>query len=310
MAKRDQSYLKKIKPVRLMLLMATAIFLVEIVVMLYLPDSLDESPVFVAFLDGLIIFLILLPVSYFSFVRPLVGILKQKNREARLLARQFEEQQLLNNISSSCSYARPEAYKNYLSSALEQLRKYCAAEAIRLSILDEQGSKQLVLQVASQDLDTISMNKLWRHHVEEDLEGNVEIDNPHTQDSVFEESEEDNEKLTIPIVMSDMLAGILEILTNRPLEQANEVVNFASRVITTTAKGLLDQRKLSERSRELQQLNESALDGIVVVDERGLIENWNPAATAIFGYTAQQVIGKSLHEVLAPDRYFMLQSRD
>ena len=303
MAQSDYSAIKAIKPVRLMLLMGITIFLTEIVIMLSIPELSIRSPVLEAMFDGLIILIVLLPVSYFSFVQPLMNILNQKNNEAHMLARQFEEQQLLNDISSSCSYARPQSYKNYLSSALEKLRLYCTAEAIRLTILDEMGTRQLVLQVANKEMDTISMNKLWRDHVETDMEENVEMDSQYTLDSVFEESERDNQKLTIPIVLSDNLAGNLEILTDRPLERSNEVVNFAARVITTTAKGLLDQRKLRERSQELQQLNQSAQDGIVVVDELGMVESWNPAATAIFGYTAQQVLGKPLHKLLAPERY-------
>src|SRR4051812_40106231 len=45
---------------------------------------------------------------------------------------------------------------------------------------------------------------------------------------------------------------------------------------------------------------ESTLEGIFVVDKKGLIEIVNPAFTALMGYTAEEVIGKKPH-MLAPD---------
>ena len=35
-------------------------------------------------------------------------------------------------------------------------------------------------------------------------------------------------------------------------------------------------------------------DGLVITDERGIVETFNPAAEAIFGYRAEQVIGRNM----------------
>lgn len=45
---------------------------------------------------------------------------------------------------------------------------------------------------------------------------------------------------------------------------------------------------------------DGALDGIVTIDDTGALVEFNPAAEKIFGYTKEQVIGKSLAEVMVP----------
>jgi len=48
---------------------------------------------------------------------------------------------------------------------------------------------------------------------------------------------------------------------------------------------------------------ENARDAIIIMDPHGNISYWNPAADALFGYQAQEVLGKNLHNLLAPARY-------
>jgi PAS domain S-box-containing protein len=45
----------------------------------------------------------------------------------------------------------------------------------------------------------------------------------------------------------------------------------------------------------------SALDAIIVVDERGTVVSINPAAEAMFGYSAQEAAGRSIGELIVPD---------
>ncbi len=53
----------------------------------------------------------------------------------------------------------------------------------------------------------------------------------------------------------------------------------------------------------LQSILDSAADGIIVIDARGLIKAFNPAAERLFGYTAAEVLGQNVKLLMpSPDR--------
>ncbi len=58
----------------------------------------------------------------------------------------------------------------------------------------------------------------------------------------------------------------------------------------------------SEDSRRLQAIWENAIDGIITINRRGLIESMNPAAAQLFGYTIAEIQGKNIN-VLMPEPY-------
>lgn len=57
---------------------------------------------------------------------------------------------------------------------------------------------------------------------------------------------------------------------------------------------------LKESEMHLQAIMENALDSIITIDEKGIIQTFNPATEKIFGYKASEVIGKSV-DVLMPE---------
>ena len=62
------------------------------------------------------------------------------------------------------------------------------------------------------------------------------------------------------------------------------------------------QNALASSEARLRALLEAAVDGIISIDERGLIQTINPAAERLFGYTAQEVIGQNV-KLLMPSPY-------
>ena len=66
-----------------------------------------------------------------------------------------------------------------------------------------------------------------------------------------------------------------------------------------------ERRRAEEALRDSEQMArriiDTALDAFVQMDEAGNIIEWNPQAEAIFGWPRQEVIGKSLGEIIVPE---------
>lgn len=60
---------------------------------------------------------------------------------------------------------------------------------------------------------------------------------------------------------------------------------------------------LLEGENILSAISTAVQDAIIMIDNEGKIIFWNNASVKIFGYTEHEVIGKNLHELLAPDRF-------
>ena len=60
---------------------------------------------------------------------------------------------------------------------------------------------------------------------------------------------------------------------------------------------------LRESEERLRAICDTALNAIVGIDVEGRVKLWNPAAERIFGYTAQEIAGKPVHEFVAPEGF-------
>ncbi|HRQ72182.1 MAG TPA: PAS domain S-box protein [Phycisphaerales bacterium] len=75
------------------------------------------------------------------------------------------------------------------------------------------------------------------------------------------------------------------------------------RVANARSERLVEQRtrELRERGERLRAILQTAPDAIIVADERGVVESVNPATERMFGYCAEELIGREL-TALMPER--------
>lgn len=61
--------------------------------------------------------------------------------------------------------------------------------------------------------------------------------------------------------------------------------------------------QLKENEEKFRTITNSAQDAIILIDNKGDVVFWNKAATEIFQYNEEEMIGKNLHSIIVPSKY-------
>jgi PAS domain S-box-containing protein len=74
--------------------------------------------------------------------------------------------------------------------------------------------------------------------------------------------------------------------------------------ITGTGQDVTDRTRIEQALRQSESrtrsIIDSANDAFIAIDPSGTITDWNPQAEAIFGWTRDEAVGRSLHETIVP----------
>jgi PAS domain S-box-containing protein len=127
--------------------------------------------------------------------------------------------------------------------------------------------------------------------------------NPFT---LLEKLKADQDTLYIPVIFmtstDDARARVKAVelgddLITKPFE-SREVLARVERQVTVSKVRMA----LRESETKFRSVMESAIDAIISADVSGNIRSWNNAATALFGFTEEEVIGQPI-ELIIPDRF-------
>lgn len=91
----------------------------------------------------------------------------------------------------------------------------------------------------------------------------------------------------------------------KALEEALEGRRRTEEALRSCEAQLREVTTIAGRPRSEEMLHsvvDKAIDGIITIDTRGRIESFNPAAEEIFGYRAEEVIGRNIN-MLMPEPY-------
>ena len=87
-------------------------------------------------------------------------------------------------------------------------------------------------------------------------------------------------------------------LTVSPIRDASGAIIGASKI----ARDITGYKRAMQLQEELAAVVESSADAIITKDLDGIIRSWNQGAERIFGYTAEEIIGKPVAILAAPER--------
>jgi two-component system, chemotaxis family, CheB/CheR fusion protein len=95
--------------------------------------------------------------------------------------------------------------------------------------------------------------------------------------------------------------GLAEPILSTPLKSSSHLKSRRPSVLTPPLRVQLDS-EVELATARLAAIVEGSDDAIIAKDLNGVIKSWNLGAERIFGYSAEQVIGKPITILIPPDR--------
>lgn len=111
--------------------------------------------------------------------------------------------------------------------------------------------------------------------------------------------------MAVVIQGRDRAFGVLSVDTKAKRNFNADDVHFLEaigNVLATAISRIQFEHELRDTSGRLRGIVENAVDGIITINEQGIVETMNPAAERIFGYRSAEVVGRNI-STLMPEPY-------
>lgn len=108
-----------------------------------------------------------------------------------------------------------------------------------------------------------------------------------------------------PLTAGDAAIGVIVCFNREALEPDEALLKTMGAIGAHV--GLLAERNravqnMAENEARMRAIVETAVEGIITIDENGMVDSLNPAAERLFGFPASEIVGKNVR-VLMPSPY-------
>ncbi len=109
-----------------------------------------------------------------------------------------------------------------------------------------------------------------------------------------------------PVLVGSEVVAVLEFFSTAAMEPDDELLAIMGHIGTQL--GRVVERNRAEEAlraseRRIRSIVDTAYDAFVAMNAAGFITDWNPQAEAIFGWSRAEAVGRSLGEIIIPERY-------
>lgn len=272
-------------------------------------------------------------LEFIDLLAKYIGFIISQDENQKELAKERETLRLRNaKLSENESYLK--AINGFVTKLLVKEDIVEIAWEIAENVIDEFGFEDCVVYVFNEDHNCLEQLALYGPNMSKDrtiidpiqvklgegIVGHVaetgvaEIISDTSKDSRYKDIDGLRlSEITVPIIADDKVIGIIDsehkqknFFKDEHLATLTTLANLASnRLKNAKAKRrqLIAERELKENENKLRTIINSALDGIITIDQKGLITEWNPQAEVIFGWKAEEVIGEPLTNNIIPSKH-------
>lgn len=111
--------------------------------------------------------------------------------------------------------------------------------------------------------------------------------------------------IRVPLMVDDKIIGIIGVTSNKKYTDKSiaSLERFAAQLSLIIKKVQIDE-SLRFSEEKFRAISTTATDGIIIINDKAETTFWNEAAANIFGFTSEDALGKDLHTIIVPERYY------
>jgi PAS domain S-box-containing protein len=237
-------------------------------------------------------------------INMLADISNSKRAEA-LLARRMDEQAVLYQLTDRVYRARSQG--EICEAALDAIARALQCERASILLFDEVGVMRFAAWRGLSDgyRTAVEGHSPWVRDVNDPqplcIDDIETAEFPESLKSVVR-AERIGALAFIPLVANGQLIG--KFMTYYEARHAFNDAEVALAVTIARQLGFgIERMRADQASRLLSSIIATSDDAIVSKDLNGIVTSWNRGAERVFGYTAEEMIGRPILTVIPPDRH-------